>query len=81
MPRRHLVHSTAGGQYQMLAPPYYDQNGSLMMGNTRAVRLMPPVLVNPAAPGTSAPSQPGELVEPHSLKLTALSLLMIGGMH
>lgn len=50
-----------GGQYQMLAPPYYDQNGSLMMGNTRAVRLMPPVLVNPAAPGTSAPSQPGSL--------------------
>ncbi|KAH7969947.1 hypothetical protein HPB52_023003 [Rhipicephalus sanguineus] len=48
-----------GGQYQMLAPPYYDQNGSLMMGNTRAVRLMPPVLVNPGAPGTSAPSQPG----------------------
>ncbi|KAL3200859.1 hypothetical protein MRX96_013125 [Rhipicephalus microplus] len=50
-----------GGQYQMLAPPYYDQNGSLMMGNTRAVRLMPPVLVNPGAPGTSAPSQPGSL--------------------
>ncbi|KAG0430079.1 hypothetical protein HPB47_023021, partial [Ixodes persulcatus] len=50
-----------GGQYQVLAPPYYDQNSQLMMSNTRAVRLMPPVLVNPGAPGTNPSSQPGSL--------------------
>ncbi|XP_064480664.1 pumilio homolog 2-like isoform X2 [Ornithodoros turicata] len=50
-----------GGQYQMLAPPYYDQNGSLMMGNTRAMRLMPPVLVNPGGPGGNPASQPASM--------------------
>ncbi len=43
------------GQYQMLPHGYYDQNGSLMMGNTAArgmnpaMRLMPPIMMNQTA--------------------------------
>ena len=49
------------GQYQVI-PAYYDQNGSLVMGNMRGignggpVRLMSPapMVLNPAAAATSA---------------------------
>ncbi|XP_015926794.1 pumilio homolog 2 isoform X2 [Parasteatoda tepidariorum] len=51
-----------GGQYQMVAPSYYE-NGSVMMGNARgmgtAMRLMPPVIVNPAAASNSTPGTMG----------------------
>lgn len=49
-----------GGQYQVVAPSYYE-NGSVMMGNARgmgtAMRLVPPVLVNPAAAPNSNPGK------------------------
>ncbi|XP_013786730.1 pumilio homolog 2-like [Limulus polyphemus] len=59
----------SGGQYQMLAPPYYDQNTSLMnpgnargMGAGPTLRLMPSaMLVNPAA---GPAHNPGQLQNP-----------------
>ncbi|KAG8188945.1 hypothetical protein JTE90_014997 [Oedothorax gibbosus] len=55
-----------GGQYQMVAPSYYE-NGAVMMGNARGMttpmRLGPPVLVNPAAaPPNSNPGTLGRLL-------------------
>lgn len=51
-----------GGQYQVVAPSYYE-NGSVMMGNARgmgtAMRLVPPVLVNPAAAPNNNPGTMG----------------------
>lgn len=49
-----------GGQYQVVAPSYYE-NGSVMMGNARGMgatmRLVPPVLVNPAAAPNNNPGK------------------------
>ncbi|XP_067124940.1 pumilio homolog 2-like isoform X1 [Centruroides vittatus] len=42
----------SGGQYQLLGPPYFNQ----MMSNTRPpMRLMPPMLVNPASNPANTP--------------------------
>ncbi|XP_022255464.1 pumilio homolog 2-like [Limulus polyphemus] len=51
-----------GGQYQMVAPSFYDQNGSLMVGNARNIggpppmRLIPPLIVNPHPQGSTGNS-------------------------
>lgn len=54
----HFLFLFSGGQYQVVAPSYYE-NGSVMMGNARgmgtAMRLVPPVLVNPAAAPSNNP--------------------------
>lgn len=51
-----------GGQYQVVAPPYYDQNGSVMISNRQmgtTMRIVPPVLVNPTATGPT--TNPGTM--------------------